>query len=277
MPDKSVLTGVDSSRSIIHIAMSLPIVIFTALAWESAAVRSVLRQVRQEGQGVWRGASGGAGNRDVMVVTGGIGPRRTRETVDQYMDTPLSAVISVGCAGALIPGPTTGQLVLAPAVRMYAEQETRALITFNIDELLLQAARNAAVQSGVATAQGAIFTSRRVLFTPQEKEERGRETDCIAVEMESGVHAAFAAERRLPFLVLRVVLDSVDMAIPPMKGVTAPDGQVRLSKAISHIATHPQHLPFLLRLQQCRKQAAASIANVCRAFFHAVDELDLSA
>ena len=59
--------------------MKAPIGVFTALAWESAAVRSVLRQVRREGAGVWRGSTG---RHDVVIVTGGIGPRRTRQTVE---------------------------------------------------------------------------------------------------------------------------------------------------------------------------------------------------
>ena len=49
----------------------VPIAIFTALSWESAAVRSVLRQVRREQERVWHGV---AANREVIVVTGGIGP-----------------------------------------------------------------------------------------------------------------------------------------------------------------------------------------------------------
>lgn len=253
--------------------MTRPLVVFTALAWESAAVRSVLHQVRRERAGVWRGSSGG---RDVIIVTGGIGPRRARQTVEEFADTPLSAVLSVGCAGALIQGLTTGQLVLAPAVRMEVEEREGRLDTFVVDECLLRVAQSAAQQAGVETTEGVIVTNRRVLFTPQEKEERGRETDCIAVEMESGVHAAFAAERTLPFLALRVILDSVDMAIPPMKGVTTSEGKIRLSKAVAHIATHPQHLPFLLRLQQCRKQAAETISRLCRIFFTRLDDMDLS-
>ena len=249
--------------------MPSPIIIFTALAWESAAVRSVLRLVKKEREGVWRGSNG---QRDILVVTGGIGLRRSRHTIEKYRNTRLGAVLSIGCAGALIPGPTTGQLVLAPALRMYANEGEGQLETFPVDERLFSATRQAALQSGVATAEGGIFTSRRVLFTPHEKEEHGRETDCIAVEMESGVHAAFAAERQLPFLVLRVILDSVDMAIPPMKGVTTPEGKVRLSKAAAHIVTHPQHLPFLLRLQQCRKRAAETIAQVCRVLFPLLDD-----
>lgn len=253
--------------------MTRPIVVFTALAWESAAVRSVLRQVRREGEGVWRGSSG---RRDILVVTGGIGPRRARQTVKAFTDTPLSAVLSIGCAGALIPGLTAGQLVLAPAVRMSTEESEERLDTFGVDTRLLGAAQNAARQAGVETIEGGIVTSPRVLFTRQEKEKRGRETDCIAVEMESGVHAAFAAERQLPFLVLRAVLDAVDMAIPPMKGVTTAEGKIRLSKAMAHIATHPQHLPFFIRLQQCRKQAAETISRVCRTFFPRLDAMDIS-
>ncbi len=253
--------------------MTGPIVVFSALAWESAAVRSVLRQVRRERAGVWRGSSG---RRDIVIVTGGIGPHRARQTVEEFADTPFSAVLSVGCAGALIPGLTTGQLILAPALRMYADELEGQLDTFGVDKRLLSATQNAARQAGVETTEGAIVTSRRVLFTPQEKEERGRETDCIAVEMESGVHAAFAAERALPFLVLRVILDSVDMSIPPMKGVTSSEGKIRLSKAMTHIATHPHHLPFLLRLQHCRKQAAETLSRLCRALFPRLDEMDLS-
>ena len=255
--------------------MKPPIGVFTALAWESAAVRSVLRQVRREGEGLW---SGSTGRHDVVIVTGGIGPRRTRQTVEQFVATPLTAVFSVGCAGALIPGPATGQFILAPAVRMYAEkqkEQEKRLDTFPVHPDLFDAARTAATQAGVGTAEGSIFTSRRVLSSPEEKHKRGRETDCIAVEMESGVHAEFAAQRELPFLVLRVILDAVDMTIPPMKGVTTPDGNIRMTRALTHVLTHPQHLLFLLRLKGYRAGAAEAIARICRALFPLLNDRDL--
>ncbi len=258
--------------------MKPPLCVFTALAWESAAVRSVLRQVQREGEGLWRGSTGG---HDVIIVTGGIGPHRTRQTVEQFVATPLSAVFSVGCAGALIPGPTTGQLILAPAVRMYAEEQDdqekkeECLDSFPVHAGLLDVARTAATHAGVETAEGGIFTSRRVLFSPEEKHSCGRKTDCIAVEMESGVHAEFAVKRGLPFLVLRVILDSVDMTIPPMKDVTSPDGKIRITRALTHVVTHPQHLPFLLRLKHCRAGAAETIARMCQALFPLLNDRDL--
>ena len=246
-----------------------PIAIFTALSWESAAVRSVLRQVRREQERVWHGV---AANREVIVVTGGIGPRRTQHTLDQFIETPFSALFSIGCAGALVPGLTTGQLVLAPDVSMHEiNEEMRSdetcLQRFPVDPQLLSYTRTAAAKAGVPTADGSLFTSPKILFTPEEKAQRGQETGAIAVEMESGVHAAFAAKRGLPFLVLRVILDGVDMWLPIVKGLTTPDGDVRALKAAMHVATHPRHLPALLALKRSRAVAAHALARLCSALF----------
>jgi len=241
-----------------------PVVIFTALAWESAAVRSVLRQVRQEGERVWRGM---AGSQEIMVVTGGIGLRRTQRVLEQFVDVPLAAVLSIGCAGALIPGLLTGQLILSPEVCMHSAEKDMQLQRFPVDAQLLVQARSAAVKVGIPIAEGSLFTSPKVLWTPEEKIQRGQETGAIAVEMESGVHAAFAASRGLPFLVLRVVLDGVDMRLPAVRGLTTPEGEVRALRAALYVTTHPHHLPALLTLRQARTSASQALARLCHSLF----------
>ncbi len=164
---------------------SAPIAVFTALAWESAAVRAVLRQVKREGDRVWRGSTG---KREVLVVTGGIGPRRTRQTVERFTDVPFATVLSVGCAGALIAGLATGQLILAPEVRMLSVDAR--LERFPVDPGLLMHARTAASQAAVPVVEGPLFTSAQVLFTPEDKARQGKVTGAIAVEMESGRYGA---------------------------------------------------------------------------------------
>ena len=241
-----------------------PIAVFTALAWESAAVRSILRQVKQVETRIWRGSTG---EHDVLVITGGIGPRRTRETVSRFVSTPLSAVISVGCAGALIPGLETGQLVLASDVRMQPAKDDDRIERYPVDLQLLAHARAVAAHVGVPAVDGSLFTSSKVLFTPEEKARQREQTGAIAVEMESGVHAAFAEKRGLPFLVLRVILDGVDMTIPAVAGLTTPDGEVRYVRAATYVATHPHHLPALLAIKRARETAARSITQLCRALF----------
>jgi adenosylhomocysteine nucleosidase len=240
----------------------LPLAVFTALSWESAAVRSALRHVRREDKRVWRGV---AGQRDVLVITGGIGPRRTREVVERFRETPLGAVLSVGCAGALRADLAAGQLVLAPDIRMYATDADSQLDRFPTHPDLLAQARMAARQAEIVVAEGPLFTSPRVLLTTEEKEHHGKQTEAIAVEMESGVHAAFAQRRGLPFLPLRVILDSVGMSLPAIKGLTTPEGDVRPFKAVSRVVTHPRSLPVLLELGRVRAQAAQAITTLCRA------------
>lgn len=241
-----------------------PIGVFTALAWESAAVRSVLRQVRRVEERVWRGSTG---KREVLVVTGGIGPRRSRETVSRFATAPLSAVLSIGCAGALVPGLRTGQLILAPDVRLQPAKEDERLEQFSVDDDLLARMRQAAERVGLPVAAGSLFTSPKVLFTPEEKAAQGKRTGAIAVEMESGVHAAFAAERQLPFLVMRVILDGVDMTIPAVAGLTTPDGEVRYFRAVSYLATHPQHFPALMAIKRARAAAAQALSRLCQELF----------
>lgn len=241
-----------------------PIGVFTALAWESAAVRSVLRQVRRVGERVWRGSTG---NRDVLVVTGGIGPRRTRETVSRFVTEPFSAVLSIGCAGALVPGLTTGQLILAPNIHLQPTKDGERLEQFSVDDELLARMQRAAERVGLPVAAGSLFTSPKVLFTPEEKATQGKRTGAIAVEMESGVHAAFAAERQLPFLVMRVILDGVDMTIPAVARLTTPEGEVRYVRAVTYLATHPQHFSALMAIKRARETAAQSLARLCRELF----------
>jgi nucleoside phosphorylase len=243
---------------------SAPIAVFTALAWESAAVRAALRQVKREEERVWRGS---INKREVVVITGGIGPRRTQQTLEHFAQHPFAAFLSVGCAGALVSGLTTGQLILAPEVCMWSPQVEAQLDRFRMDAKLFNHACTAASLAMIPHAEGSLFTSAKVLHTPEDKAEQGRVTGAIAVEMESAVHAAFAAARSLPFLVLRVILDPAGMAIPVVKGLMTPEGKVRPLKAVTHMLTHPQHLSPLLELKRARATTAQAITRLCRALF----------
>jgi uridine phosphorylase len=185
--------------------------------------------------------------------------------LERFPDIPCAAIISVGCAGALIPGLTAGQLILASDVRMLSTEAR--LDRFPVDPGLLAYARTAAAHAAVPIAEGSLFTSVKVLFTPEDKAQQREVTGAIAVEMESGVHASFATARGLPFLVLRVILDPVGMAIPVIKGLTTPEGSVRLFKAMSHVVSHPHHLPALFALNRSRAVAAQTLSRLCRALF----------
>lgn len=245
-------------------ARAAPVAVFTALAWESAAVRAHLRYVRRQHKGVWRAV---AGQRTIHVITSGLGIHRTQETLRRFIDTPFSAIVSVGCAGALLPALTTGQLILAPEVYMRSMASEDRIERFPLDTGLLAHARMAAARAAVPVAEGPLLTSVVPLLTPEEKLRQGEATGAIAVEMESGAHAAFAQARGLPFLALRIILDSVDMALPVTAGLITSNGTVRPLRAAAYVATHPRHVPLFLTLKRAQAVVAQTLSRLCSALF----------
>ena len=246
---------------------TLPLAVFTALSWESDAVLVALRQLRREDKRVWRGR---AGQHEVVVMTGGVGPYRTRLALERFWDTPLLAVVSVGCAGALRTELVSGQLVLAPEVRMSTVGSPSQLDRFATHPGLLGQARAEAARADIAVVDGPLLSSPRALLSSQEKAGHGRHTGAVAVEMESGAHAAFAQARALPFLPLRVILDPLGMSLPAVAGLTTPEGDIRPLKAASRLLTHPGSLPGLLALGRVRATVARTITRLCRTLLPAL-------
>ncbi len=252
------------SNSLRLTAVSAPIGVFTALAWESAAIRAQLRHVKREGRGVWCAR---AGQRTIKVFTCGVGLSRAREILTEVAATPFAAIISAGCAGALSPHLTTGQLILASAVYMWSKTGKRRLVCFPTDSRLLPQVRLAAVQTAIPVAEGGLFTSETALCSPAEKIRHGKTTAAIAVDMESGIYAAFAQARGLPFLALRVILDPIELTLPTVMDLTTPAGNVRPLRAAAYIATHLQCLPVLLSLQRARTVVAQTLSRLCATLF----------
>lgn len=243
---------------------SAPIGVFTALAWESAAVRGQFPHVRREGRGVWCAR---LGQKTVKVFTCGVGLSRAREIVAQIATTPFAAIISAGCAGGLLPHVATGQLVLASAVYMWSETSTRCLQCFPTDSCLLAQVRLAAARATIPVAEGTLLTSATPLCTPEEKLQHGQSVPAIAVDMESGVYAAFAQARGLPFLALRVILDPLELALPPVRSLITQKGKVRPLRVAAYMATHPHSLPMLVSLKRAQTVVAQTLGRLCAALF----------
>jgi len=167
-------------------------------------------------------------------------------------------------------------MLLAKAVAMYTGDDRSDLKAFPADPGLLAIANSAAVDEGLNPTVGSIFTSRSVLSTRREKEICQRKTSCIAVEMESAVHAEFAARAGIAFLAIRPVLDTMGMTIPRVRGMIGPKGELNMFKALAHLAQHPKELAPLMRLQRCRRLVSTSITTICSALFPALESTNLT-
>ncbi len=250
--------------------MHLPILVLTALVWEAQAILRSLDNVRAAGQKRWEARTG---LRQVIVSSGGVGIGNARSLVQTHKGIRPSVILSVGCSGALVPELSAGQMLLAKAVAMYTGDDRSELKTFPSDPDLLAIANSVALDEGLNPTVGSIFTSGSILSTCQEKEICQRQTSCIAVEMESAVHAEFAARAGVAFLAIRPVLDTMVMSIPRVRGIIGPKGELNMFKALAHLAQHPQELAPLMRLQRCRRLVSTSITTICSALFPALESM----
>jgi adenosylhomocysteine nucleosidase len=179
-----------------------------------------------------------------LVLCSGADPKIAERAARQLADQGCDLLVSFGLAGGLAPGLAAGAL-LAPK------------------EVIAPDGQRFATADGYPFANAMtepLAGSDVVLATPQDKEALFARTKAIAVDMESHAVARVAQERGLPFLVLRAVADTFDMALPNfIAQSTAPDGSTRLLSILSGLLRHPAALPDLLRLAKASNKAFAAL------------------
>jgi hypothetical protein len=86
------------------------------------------------------------------------------------------------------------------------------------------------------------------VLLPSTKASIRRETDAIAVDMESHIGAAYAAANDLPFAAVRVISDPAVRALPPLaKQALKADGRIDFGAVVSGLARAPSELATLIR------------------------------
>ena len=162
------------------------------------------------------------------------------------IDGSPSLIISTGFAGALQPDLRTGDIIA--------------------EELSFCPAAIAALSRGnIHHHAGSIAHSNKVLTEPGEKLALGRSTGALAVDMESSAIRAWAQERGLAALALRVILDEAGRALPR----SLPTGEDAFSLAC-YAALNPLSWPRLAALWPLQRRAAAALTATMRAFLEAL-------
>lgn len=148
-----------------------------------------------------------------LAVTG-IGEHRAAEAVRRLAasDGDLDLIVSTGCCGGLVPCATAGHIVIPQQVlRLEGEQVTPVPPP---DARWAGLARAACQQLGLEHSSGSLVTVRRGLATPEGKRACHDATGAVAVDMETAAIGEAAARLGLPFLSIRVVLDTVEERLP---------------------------------------------------------------
>ncbi len=153
-----------------------------------------------------------------------------------------AALIGVGVAGALTPGLKIGDLVAGLRVRDAAGDAPPP------DPRLLAWALSSGAKAGT------LITVAAPVVSPAEKKQLAASLDGDTfgvVDMESAAWARAAAERKVPYVIVRAISDLVDEELPEfLRRAVDRDGHVRKGAVIGFGISQPRSIPTLLRLRK---------------------------
>jgi adenosylhomocysteine nucleosidase len=180
------------------------------------------------------------------------------------VEAGAGALVSWGMAGGLDPSLPAGTVFLPGEVVSTAGTAvtTAAQWRKRLAEAI-RAQHQAAAESLVM--EGRLLTSARAVGSLADKATLFRETGAVAVDMESLAIAEIAQSQHLPFLAVRVIVDSAADALP--RAVTAAadsEGHLQVWRLMGALLRTPAQLGPLLRLAQRYRLANRSLAAVAR-------------
>jgi len=184
-----------------------------------------------------------------MVQVGGGTPYGAQCAAEGLVKAGAQGLISFGLAGGLTPGLMPGSILVPPAV---IEGTRTYICDFRLMEFL-----------GGSTG-APVLAGQKIAATAHEKALLYRRSHPAAIDLESGAVARVAAEKGLPFAVLRAVTDPAELDLPPAAMVALKDdGSVDLGKVLLAVLKQPRQIPGLIALGKDAKAArAALIARV---------------
>lgn len=245
------------------------ILLFYAFAREVGAFKRRLSDPTPLVHEDLRGFRAVVGGKEFTVIGHGIGQRRAREIARRAFDSMPRAelVIATGVVGALSSDLKPGDLILADRVFASRAEGEIAEQVGAFGDAHLRAIGRSLSMAGVNYTTGAILTTHRVLTTGAEKRRARESTGAIAVDMESAAIAVEAAERGLPFITLRAVLDEVDDEVV---GAAMADehGHVNPLAATAYLMRNPGTVLKIPRMMRNLTRATRAIADALEAIAH---------
>jgi adenosylhomocysteine nucleosidase len=223
--------------------------IVAALAAEASRLGPI--EVRPDGLGV-------LSNGNLVCVTG-VGSAAARGA-QALASAGVKSLVSWGFAGGLDPALRAGTVFLPSEVigggaafstaRDWRERLSRALVALG------------------PLVGGKLLTSPRPVDSVAAKAALFESTGAAAADMESGVIAAVARDHGLPFVAVRVIVDTARDRVPAAAWrATAQDGRLKAGSLIFAVLRRPLDVGALIRLAQRYRVAVRALDAAALAGF----------
>jgi adenosylhomocysteine nucleosidase len=193
-----------------------------------------------------------------MMALSGIGGRAASVAANALIEAGVGALMTFGMAGGLDPSLEAGSLLLPAEV--IARDGTRLPTARAWRERLI-----AALSPHCAVLDGSVLSSDSSIDSPRAKAELFRETGAVAVDMESVAVARIAADHRLPFLCVRVIVDTAADALPRAVVAASREGSVRIGRLLGGLIVAPAEVVAVIRLGLRYRSAMRMLKMVARA------------
>jgi adenosylhomocysteine nucleosidase len=193
-----------------------------------------------------------------LLAISGMGSARAAIAARSLVDAGAKALMSFGLAGGLDPALRAGTVVLPSEV--IARGGARFPTSRSWREQM-----SAAIGERRPVAAGTLLTSPEPIGAVADKAAAFRETGAVAVDMESVGVAEVSAAHNLPFIAVRVIVDTAADVLPGAVMAASRGGRINIPRLLGGLAAAPLDLIALIRLARAYRAATRSLAAVAGA------------
>jgi adenosylhomocysteine nucleosidase len=202
---------------------------------------------------------------DTLVALSGIGAKRAYAASELLVSRGATALLSWGCAAALDDRLKPGTVMLPERVISATGESYPVSVEWH-----RQLYQTLSAKYSVGT--DALLESETIVNTPDAKRTLAQRTQAVATDMESGAQARLARARRMPFVVVRVIVDTASTQIPEnvMRALDS-SGDINVRSCLARAILRPADGMAMMKLgmqfnaaRKTLKQASALVLDASR-------------
>lgn len=220
-------------------------------------VAALEAEARTLGWSMSRGRAPSALADGTLIAVSGMGSAGAAAAARALIDAGATALVSWGLAGGLDPQLPSGTICLPKTVMSV----TGGVIDMHHH---WREAVGAAIAARHRVVDGKLLTTSHALVDSLAKAAAYRDTGAVAVDMESFAIAAVAAERQLPFIAVRVVVDAAGDSLPVAVVAASQAGQVSVMRLMRGLLNSPLEVTPVIQLAQRYRLAIQALTAIAR-------------